>query len=161
MDLCLAQRSVVKVKLPSIGAVAGSLWVSVRATHLPRVGVSDALERWTNERQVVEVRRRRSRAEAEQLVAEYETSGLSRVEFCRKQGLSLATLARYRRRRSARRAGAREPMGGGGSVRRARGWSGGASSGLAVVLAGGRRIEVGRGFDAQTLAQLLGVLERY
>jgi hypothetical protein len=42
--------------------------------------------------QGVEVRRRRSRAEAEQLVAEYEASGLSQVEFCRKQGLSLTTL---------------------------------------------------------------------
>ena len=50
--------------------------------------------------QVVDVQRRRSRAEAEQLVAEYEASGLSRVEFCRKQGLSLATLARYRKRQA-------------------------------------------------------------
>jgi hypothetical protein len=35
-----------------------------------------------------------------------------------------------------------------------------ASSGLAVALPSGRRIEVGRGFDAPTLAQLLDVLER-
>jgi len=33
-------------------------------------------------------------------VAEYEASGLSQVEFCRKQGLSLATLARYRKRQT-------------------------------------------------------------
>jgi len=37
----------------------------------------------------------------------------------------------------------------------------GASSGLAVALPGGCRIEVGCGFDARTLAQLLAVLERY
>jgi hypothetical protein len=49
---------------------------------------------------VVEVWRRRSRAEAGQLVAEYEASGLSQVEFCREQGLSLATLARYRKRQT-------------------------------------------------------------
>jgi transposase-like protein len=49
---------------------------------------------------VVEVQRRRSRAEAEQVVSEYEGSGLSRVEFCRKHGLSLATLARYRKRQA-------------------------------------------------------------
>lgn len=42
--------------------------------------------------------RRRSRTEAEHLVAAYESSGLSRDEFCRQQGLSLATLARYRKR---------------------------------------------------------------
>jgi hypothetical protein len=34
------------------------------------------------------------------------------------------------------------------------------ASGLAVVVAKGRRIEVGRGFDATTLEQLLGLLER-
>jgi hypothetical protein len=36
----------------------------------------------------------------------------------------------------------------------------GAGSGLALSLAGGRRIEVARGFDAPTLVQLLGLLER-
>jgi hypothetical protein len=36
----------------------------------------------------------------------------------------------------------------------------GAGSGLAVVLPGGRRIEVARRFDTTTLAQLVDVLER-
>ena len=108
--------------------------------------------------QVVQVQRRRSRTETEQLVGEYEGSGLSRVEFCRKQGLSLATLARYRKRQA---------QGGAASGSRwvavdvsSAGPTSRASSGLAVSLAGGRRIEVGCGFDAHTLAQLLGVLER-
>ena len=107
------------------------------------------------------VGRRRSRAEAERLVAEYEASGLSRVEFCRKQGLSLATLARYRKRQAQgspvpeNRWVAVEVSAGGPAL------GGPASSGLAVALRGGRRIEVGCGFDARTLAQLLGVLERY
>jgi len=111
--------------------------------------------------QVVEVRRRRSRAEAEQIVAEYEAGGLSQVEFCRKQGLSLATLARYRKRRAlgspapGDRWMAVEVSGGRPRL------ESGASSGLAVALPGGRRIEVGCGFDARTLTQLLGVLERY
>ena len=90
------------------------------------------------------------------MVAEYGASGLSQVEFCRKQGLSLATLTRYRKRRVE---GSPAPGGrwlavevsGAGSAR---------ESGLAVALPGGRRIEVGCGFDAHTLAQLLGVLER-
>ena len=56
--------------------------------------------------QVVRVRVRRSRTEAQQLVAEYEASGLSRVEFCRERGLSLATLARYRKRQSPGQAAA-------------------------------------------------------
>ena len=110
---------------------------------------------------VVEVRRRRSRAEAGQLVAEYEASGLNRVEFCRKQGLSLATLARYRKRQAQDGSAFGNrwlPV----EVSAGRPALGGpASSGLAVALPGGRRIEVGRGFDAPTLVQLLGVLKRY
>ena len=110
--------------------------------------------------QVVEVQRRRSRAEAEQVASEYEGSGLSRVEFCRKHGLSLATLARYRKRQTQ------------GSPAAGNRWvevkesagrpmqEDGARSGLAVALPSGRRIEIGRGFDAHTLALLLGVLER-
>ncbi len=110
--------------------------------------------------QVVEVRRRRSRAEAGQLVAEYEASGLSRVEFCKKQGLSLATLARYRKRQTqgSPAAGTRWVEVKESAGRPALGIP--ASSGLAVALPSGRRIEVGRGFDAHTLAQLLDVLER-
>jgi hypothetical protein len=111
--------------------------------------------------QEVEVRRRRSRAEAEQLVAECETSGLSQIEFCRKQGVSLATLARYRKRRAQ------------GAVIPGDRWVAvevsashprleiGAGSGLVVALPSGRRIEVGCGFDARTLAQLLVELERH
>jgi len=49
-----------------------------------------------NEEHVFVVRRRRSRQEVEQLVAEYESSGLSRSEFCRERGLGLSTLDRYR-----------------------------------------------------------------
>lgn len=109
----------------------------------------------------VGVRRRRSRAEVEQLVAEFETSGLSRTEFCRAHGIALSTLNRYRNRKSQQSGTAMptrlvavelsEP----GSSR-----SAGAGSGLAVVSAGGWRIEVACGFDGVTLGRLLRVLER-
>ena len=46
-------------------------------------------------------KRRRTRAECEQLVADFGASGLNRTEFCRQHGLSLTTLARYRKRRQA------------------------------------------------------------
>jgi len=108
--------------------------------------------------QVVAGRRRRSRAEAEQLGAEYEASGGSRVTFCRKHGLSLATLARYRKWR-------RQAQGEAAGVNRwvaveVSGASPAAGSGLAIALPGGRRIEVGRGFDAHTLEQLVRLLEQ-
>jgi transposase len=108
------------------------------------------------------IKRRRSRAEVERLVAEYETSGLSRTAFCLKSGLSLSTLARYRSRRQQTTSNAPE----------AKQWlsvevrgheiaaGDGKSSGLSVVLPSGRRIEVGRDFDAGTLSRLLAVVER-
>ena len=112
---------------------------------------------------VIDVRRRRSRAEAEQLVAAFEASGLRRTEFCRQQGLSLATLARYRKRQ--RRAEDEAATGNRWLAVEVSGVTtavgSGTASGLAVALAGGRRIEVGRGFDAPTLVQLLGVLESH
>ena len=109
---------------------------------------------------MVEARRRRNRAEAGQLVAEYEASGLSQVEFCREQGLSLATLARYRKRQTqgSPAAGNHWVEVKGSAGRPALG--GPAGSGLAVALPRGCRIEIGRGFDAHTLAQLLDALER-
>src|ERR1017187_5940156 len=61
-------------------------------------GVGECSDGVDEQAQVVSVRRRRSRGEAEQAVAEYEASALSRADFCRQRGLSLATLARYRKR---------------------------------------------------------------
>lgn len=110
------------------------------------------------EGQAIEVRRRRSRAEVERLVAEYETSGLGRVEFCRRSGLSLSTLARYRKQRQQTETA---PEGGWVAVELGPELAIGGSSGLTVALGSGRRIEVGRGFDTRTLSQLLNVLERH
>ena len=96
------------------------------------------------------------------MVAEYEASGLSRLEFCRSHRLSLATLTRYQKwKREV--AGEISPRHQWVSVElagTASGFGGWAGSGLAISLAAGRRIEVGRGFDGQTLAELLGVLDR-
>ena len=110
-----------------------------------------------SEEQVVGARRRRSRAEVEQLVAEHAASGSSRVEFCQERGLALGTLARYlKRSRQAQREaiGASRwlavELSGPGQT---------AGSGLVVALSSGRRIEVGRGFDANTLEQLVRLLE--
>jgi transposase len=112
--------------------------------------------------QATRSKRRRSRAEVEQLVAEYEGSGLGRTAFCQQRGLSLSTLARYRRRQEQTAGEAAD-----GKrwlavevADRAAVAGGERASGLAVVLAGGRRIEVGRGFDADTLKRLLVVVER-
>jgi transposase-like protein len=111
-----------------------------------------------NEEQVFEVRRRRSRQEVEQLVAEYESSGLSRSEFCRERGLSLSTLSRYQKRRARQASAGRHALLAVEVSAREPGPTG-TGSALAVVLRGGRRIEVGRGFDTSALEQLVRVLE--
>jgi hypothetical protein len=46
----------------------------------------------------ISVRKRRSRQEIKRLVAEFETSGLRRSEFCQKHNLALGTLQRGLRR---------------------------------------------------------------
>jgi hypothetical protein len=109
-----------------------------------------------SEEQAARPRRHRSRAEAEQLLVAFEASGMSRVEFCRQHGLALSTLARHQRRR---RQDQREDLGPDRWVAVEVSSPQPADRGLAVVLAGGRRIQVGRGFDPQTLARLVSLLE--
>src|ERR1035437_6065370 len=107
-----------------------------------------------NEEQVCVVRRRRSRAEIERLVAEFEASGLSRSEFCRERGLALSPLGRYRRGRDRRESTSASPLLAVELSGRMQASTAAAGSALAVVLRSGRRIEVGGGFDAGALEQL-------
>ncbi len=107
-------------------------------------------------------RRRRTRTEVRQLVSEFVSSGMRRSEFCRSRGLSFSTLDRHLKKRRWKRRSApadgqlvpvelatRKPIG-----------DSEARGGLAVVLSGGRRIEVQRDFDAHTFERLVSVLER-
>ena len=48
-----------------------------------------------NEKQKVATHRRRTRAEVQQLVAEFLSGGMRRTEFCRSLGLSFGTLDRH------------------------------------------------------------------
>lgn len=113
----------------------------------------------SSERVGLEQRRRRSRAEAEQLVSDYEASGLTRQAFCSGHGLSVAALDKYRR---SRRSGcgrmvAVEVVPG---VRSTAHGEAEAGSALLVELANGRRISVDGGFEASTLQRLITVLEQ-
>jgi hypothetical protein len=101
--------------------------------------------------------RHRSRAEADHLAAEYEASGLSREEFCLQKNVPLKTLCRYVTRYRKQKAGGGEPQ---RWVEAEVASPNGCGAELAVLLASGRRIEVGRGFDAGTLRQLVAVLEQ-
>ena len=107
-------------------------------------------------------RRRRTREEVRQLVRAFQTSGLRAREFCQRHGLAPSTL-----RRNLQRVGRASAPGQPGARFVAVNVKGAApaakpapaAAALEVVLAGGRRIAVGPGFDAATLGQLVRALE--
>ena len=112
----------------------------------------------------ITVRRRRTGAEVRQLVVEFVNSGIRRSEFCRRRGLSLSTLDRHLRKGRWKRKRKSSPAAGQLvavelAIRKSP-TEQEASCGLAVVLAGGRRVEVRRDFDTHTLERLVSVLER-
>ena len=99
-------------------------------------------------------RRRRSQAEAESLLKDFEQSGLSRKAFCGARGIALHTLDYYRARHRMRGAApaAQELL----PVDLI---SSSMSGSLRVELANGRRIVVDAGFDVSVLKQLVAALE--
>ena len=116
------------------------------------------------ESEVVSVGKRRSRREINRLVVEFESSGLRQSEFCHKHGLALSTLQRglKRRRREVGGQGEGNPLVELKEVKVTRTQvdrSDPETCALEVVLAKGRRIEVRRDFDAETLARLIRTLE--
>jgi hypothetical protein len=107
--------------------------------------------------------KRRSRAEVQQLVAEFVSSGMRRSEFCQSRGLSFSTLDRHlkklrwkRRRKPSSSASHLVPV----ELAARRSPQHDATCGLAVVLSAGRRIEVHPDFDTSTFERLVSVLER-
>lgn len=105
--------------------------------------------------------RRRSRAEADRLVSEFEQSGLGRKEFCAARGLSIHTLDAWRRRMA--QSGPREEIVPVEIVddRPARVQAGKArrNGQFRVVLAQGISIEVEPGFEAAELRRLIAALD--
>jgi hypothetical protein len=108
--------------------------------------------------------KRLTRAEVQQLVAEFVSSGMRRSEFCQSRGLSFSTLDRHLRKLRWKRR--RKPISSAGRlvpVELAAKESPthlAATCGLAVVLPGGRRIEVHPDFDTSTFERLVSALER-
>ena len=112
----------------------------------------------TDERRAVG--KRRTAVEIEQIVAAFADGGLNRSQFCQRQGLTLGTLNRYLKKLRGE--------GGSGTASgrlvtvelSAAGGKRDSGCGLALVLGGGRRIEVEAGFDASALQRLVQTLER-
>ena len=97
----------------------------------------------------------------------FGTSGMGRSEFCRSHGIALSTLNRHLKKQQEKQVSA-----GSKGVEQSRLVAvelasavttvpaGEYPGGLTVLLSNRRRVEVSRGFDAATLAQLVAVLER-
>jgi hypothetical protein len=97
-------------------------------------------------------------------VSEFVSSGMRRSEFCQSRGLSFSTLDRHLRKRRWKRKtrsvpAERKLVAVELAIRKPPAEQQ-ASCGLAVVLLGGRRIEVQRDFDGPTFERLMSVLER-
>jgi len=93
------------------------------------------------------LRRYRSRGEAEQLVCDFESSGLTRQPVLR---------LRIRSRQTREITEAKQKL-----VELEIVDSATLHAEIVVVLARGRRVEVGRGFDAKRLRQVVAALEAY
>jgi hypothetical protein len=100
----------------------------------------------------------------QQIVAEFVSSGMRRSEFCRSRGLSFGTLNRHlKKQRWKRKSNAASSAGRLVPVELATKKSPRQhqpSCSLAVVLSGGRRIEVHPDFDTNTFERLVSALER-
>jgi hypothetical protein len=97
-------------------------------------------------------------------VSEFVSSGMRRSEFCRSRGLSYSTLDRHLKKQRWKRKMRSAPAGGNLmavelAVKKPPSEQQ-AGCRLAVVLSGGRRIEVQRDFDVNTFERLMSVLER-
>jgi hypothetical protein len=116
----------------------------------------------SEEQVVARVRGPRRRVEViQQLVREFETSGQTRVEFCHSHALSVSTLDRYLRRYRTGEVLKSNCAGSGlVPVEIAMPNRQPAERALAVILPRGRKVEVGVGFDATTLARIVAVLEQ-
>jgi hypothetical protein len=104
--------------------------------------------------------RRRTLAEANEVAAGFEASGLGREEFSRQQDIPMKTLARYIARYRREKGGACNANAVQRWVAVEVGEPRGRGHELAVVLPRGRRIEVQPGFDGETLRRLVMALER-
>jgi transposase-like protein len=104
-------------------------------------------------------KRRRTRAEIQQIVNEFKGGELTQAEFCRRHDLVLSTLGRYlRQERDSSEARPRVLV----AVEVAAKKLGAqpAGCGLSVMLGSGRQIVIEADFDGATLQRVVQVLER-
>jgi hypothetical protein len=95
---------------------------------------------------------RRSAEEIERLLEGYQTSGLTRTEYCRREGVPVTTLDYYLRRRARKEKGRLVKV-----VVKAE--PADSQSSFTLVLANGRRIKSGWRYGEADLARLIRICE--
>ena len=102
---------------------------------------------------------KRTAEEIQQLLKGYEESGLSRRQYCQREGIPVTTLDYYRQR-STPKAGARRKVAAAGLVKvRLEATAAPAPSVFTLTLANGRRIASGWDFSDADLARLIRIAE--
>jgi hypothetical protein len=96
------------------------------------------------------MRQRRGREEIQQIVEQFHASGLSKMEYCRQNGVVLSSLGRYLRRNE---------ISGQRLVRVKVEVPAAPDTGFVLMLVNGRRIASSWGFAEAELARLIRVAE--
>lgn len=103
--------------------------------------------------------RKRTAEEVERLLKGYGESGLSRQEYCRREGMPVTTLDYYRQR-STRKAAAARTVAASGLVKvKLEAASVDPQRVFTLVLVNGRRIESGWDFGDTEMARLIRIVE--
>ena len=102
---------------------------------------------------------KRTAEEVERMLKGYEESGLSRRQYCGREGIAVTTLDYYRQRLTRKAAAARKRSGSKLVEVKVEAAAAETRSVFALVLANGRRIESGWNFGDDELARLIRIAE--
>ena len=103
--------------------------------------------------------RKKTAEEVERLLKGYEESGLSRQEYCRREGMPVTTLDYYRQRSTRKAAAARRVAASQLVKVKLEAAAADPQGGFTLVLSNGRRIESGWSFGDADLARLIRIAE--
>lgn len=103
--------------------------------------------------------RKKTAEEVERLLKGYEESGLSRQEYCRREGMPVTTLDYYRQRSTRKATAARRAAAVGLVKVKLKAAAADPQRVFTLVLANGRRIESRWSFDDTEMMRLIRIVE--
>jgi hypothetical protein len=103
--------------------------------------------------------RKKTAEEVERLLKGYKESGLSRQDYCRREGMPVTTLDYYRQRSTRKAAAARRAAASGLVKVKLKGAAVDPQRTFTLVLVNGRRIESGWSFGDAEMVRLIRIVE--